>query len=199
MARGGDNNVAMTFGAGHTCGTAPERVPMRMKSHVSQMASRYPACFRSATAPAAPPASPPPKPTPVPSPPAVPVVPVPSPPAVVPVPSPSPPPPRAAGAGTWANPILVDKLPYLGAELSVSAHSSPALHMPCPLLHAPSWAARAVGACSTAGGVPCPPADLPLLPATPARGCALQTYSSGAFAPAPCNFLTANRPVTVYR
>lgn len=123
MQRGGDNNVAMTFGQGHTCGTAPERVPARMKAHVASMAQRYPQCFRAASVPGAPPAAPPPRPPPAP----VVPVPVPSPPPrAVPVPSPSPPPPKPADAGTWANPIVVDKLPFLGAELSVSLAAAPA-------------------------------------------------------------------------
>jgi len=46
---GGYGNMAMTFGEGHTCGTAPEREAARMTAHVVSRATSYPTCFSAPT------------------------------------------------------------------------------------------------------------------------------------------------------
>lgn len=45
MRSGGYGNIAMTFGEGQPCGTKPERVPSRMRDHVTVRAAAYPSCF----------------------------------------------------------------------------------------------------------------------------------------------------------
>ncbi len=42
---GGLSNIAMTFGAGHPYGVAPDRVPGRMANHVASRAASYPGCL----------------------------------------------------------------------------------------------------------------------------------------------------------
>lgn len=51
---GGLSNIAMTFGAGHPYGVAPDRVPTRMANHVSSRAAAYPGCLDYQAAPADP-------------------------------------------------------------------------------------------------------------------------------------------------
>lgn len=46
---GGYDNIAMTFGEGHTCGTLPGREAARMTSHAASQAAAVPACFTGPT------------------------------------------------------------------------------------------------------------------------------------------------------
>ena len=66
---GGYGAIALTFGRGHTCGTAPERVANQIRDSVANRATQYPDCFVAGSLsfkppPPSPPAAPPPPPAP---------------------------------------------------------------------------------------------------------------------------------------
>ncbi|KAI7841473.1 hypothetical protein COHA_004867 [Chlorella ohadii] len=86
----GYSEVALTFGRGHTCGTAPERVANQIRDSVAARAAAYPDCFKAGSL--------------------VPPPPRPPPPAAPPPPPAAPPPPPAQG--TWRNPVRIASLPF---------------------------------------------------------------------------------------
>jgi hypothetical protein len=49
LVSGGYDNMAMTFGEEHTCGTLPYRAADRMTAHVVSRANSFPSCFASQT------------------------------------------------------------------------------------------------------------------------------------------------------
>ena len=64
----GYSEVALTFGRGHTCGTAPERVANQIRDSVAARAAAYPECFRAGSLVPPPPRPPPPPAAPPPPP-----------------------------------------------------------------------------------------------------------------------------------
>ncbi len=56
----GYSEVALTFGRGHTCGTAPERVANQIRDSVAARAAAYPDCFKAGSLVPPPPRPPPP-------------------------------------------------------------------------------------------------------------------------------------------
>lgn len=45
LLSGGFGNISLTFGAGHPYGIEPDRVPTRMRNHVTSRAASYPGCL----------------------------------------------------------------------------------------------------------------------------------------------------------